>query len=107
MEVKTKIKNLMESKHISMYALAQASDLTQTCIANWYSKRNYEPSITALEKVCRALNISMAQLFCGQDEEMVCVDKGFKDLYESWLMLTDEQRQVVKAVINSYMAKDS
>lgn len=106
MEVKTKIKNLMKAQHISTYALAQASDLTQTCIANWYSKRNYEPSITALEKVCNALHISMAQLFCGKDEEMICVDKELKSIYESWLMLTDEQRLVVKSVVNSYIAKD-
>jgi len=107
MEVKTKIKNLMEAKHISTYALAQASDLTQTCIANWYSKRNYDPSIAALEKVCRALNVSMAQLFCKKDEEMICVDKDFKNIYESWLKLSDEQRGVVKTVIESYVIKDS
>ncbi len=106
MEIKTKIKNLMKAQNISTYALAQASDLTQTCIANWYSKRNYEPSIKALEKVCCALNISMAQLFCSNDEEIICVDKEFKGIFESWLMLNDEQRFVVKSVVNSYVPND-
>lgn len=106
MDVKSKIKTLMEAKHISTYALAQASDLTQTCIANWYSKRNYEPSINALEKVSRALHVSMAQLFCGQDEEMICVDKEFRNIYESWLKLNNEQKHVIKTVIKSYLLTD-
>ena len=107
MEVKTKIKKLMEAKHLSTYALAQSADLTQTCIANWYSKRNYDPSLAALEKVCRALDISLAQLFCDKDEDIICVDKEFKEVYESWLMLSKEQKAVVKKVIQSYILKDS
>jgi len=106
MEVKTKIKNMMEAKHLSTYALAQASDLTQTCIANWYSKRNYEPSLSALKKVCHALNVSLAQLFCEEDEKIICVDQEFKSIYESWLMLSVEQRRAIKTVIDSYRIKD-
>ena len=107
MEVKTKIKKLMEAKRISTYALAQSADLTQTCIANWYSKRNYDPSLAALEKVCRALDVSMAQLFCEEDENIICVDRDFKEVYESWLMLSAEQKAVIKKVIESYIIKDS
>lgn len=105
MEVKTKIKKMMEAKHLSSYALAQASDLTQTCIANWYSKRNYEPSLAALKKVSKALNVSLAQLFCEEDENIIFVDKEFKSIYESWLMLSVEQRFAIKTVIESYKIK--
>ncbi len=39
MDIKAKIKDLMQAKNMSSYSLAQAADLSQTCISNWYGKR--------------------------------------------------------------------
>lgn len=55
--VKFRIKELIEIKRISIYELAEKSDLTEACIRNWYTKRNYTPSLEAIEKICRAFDI--------------------------------------------------
>ncbi|MCI9504261.1 MAG: hypothetical protein HFE26_02560 [Clostridia bacterium] len=49
-KVKEKIKALLESQNLTVYELAQKSDLTEACIRNWFTKRNYTPSLEALEK---------------------------------------------------------
>lgn len=60
--VKIKIKELIESKGLSIYELAEKADLTEACIRNWYTKRNYTPSLEAIEKICFALGITEAEL---------------------------------------------
>ena len=47
----------MEKKGLSVYELAKKADLTEACIRNWYTKRNYTPSLEAIEKICCALDI--------------------------------------------------
>lgn len=86
-----------------MYSLAQAADLTQTCLANWYGKRNYEPSVSALEKVCKAIEISMAQLFCDESENVVPVNEELKEIFVSWQKLTEAQKVAIMAHIRSYI----
>lgn len=69
--VKFKIKELIEIKKISIYELAEKADLTEACIRNWYTKRNYTPSLEAIEKICRAFDISESELVRRDDEELV------------------------------------
>lgn len=38
MDIKARIKELMKERELSIYALAVKFDLSQACIANWYSK---------------------------------------------------------------------
>ncbi len=102
MDIKTKIRELMVARGMTMYSLAQASDLTLSCISNWYSKRNYEPSVGALEKVCAALGISMAELFCSEDEEMIPVDQDLRDLFNIWSKLTPAQKDAIFILLKSY-----
>ncbi len=102
MDVKAKIKELMKAKGMTMYSLAQAADLTQTCIANWYGKRNYEPSVSALEKVCKALDITMAELFSDEKTQIVAIDESFMPVYKGWQKLTPSQKKAIITHIESY-----
>lgn len=101
--VKQKIKILMKAQNYTMYSLAKSADLTQTCIANWYSSRNYEPSISALEKVCDVLGITLSELFCSDKEQMIPVGEESKILFNDWQKLTKAQREAVKIHIESYL----
>lgn len=56
--VKDKIKELIVQHNISIYDLAQKSDLTEACIRNWFTKRNYTPSLEAIEKISKAFRIA-------------------------------------------------
>jgi len=104
MDIKAKIKDLMQAKNMSSYKLAQAADLSQTCISNWYGKRNYEPSVSALEKICKALDISMAQLFCDEEADMVPISQDFRIVYENWQKLNSSQKSAIISHIESYMS---
>ena len=103
MDIKAKIKELMKDKHMTTYSLAQAAGLSQTCISNWYGKRNYEPSVDALEKVCDALDISMAQLFCKEKETLVPISQDFLNVYENWQKLNSSQKSAIISHIESYL----
>lgn len=93
MDIKIKIKKLIEEKKTSIYDLAKKSGVTQPCIANWFNERNYTPSIDALEKVCDGLEISMAQLFCKEDESLIPITTEERRLLHIWQILNGEQRK--------------
>ena len=101
MDVRQKIKVLMEQKHMTVYALAQKSDLTTACIQNWYSARNYLPSVDALEKVCGALGITMAELFCEDDQKMMAVNEEQRELLNLWQVLSADKREILLKLIKT------
>lgn len=101
MDVKRKIKKYMNEKKINVYSLAKKSGVTQPCIANWFNERNYTPSVDALEKVCDGLEITMAQLFCKEDEKMVPVTPDERKLLHIWQILNGEQRKQFMGFLES------
>ena len=101
--VKTKIKELIEKKGMSIYEVAKKSDLTEACIRNWYTKRNYTPSLEAIEKICNTFNITEAELMLMEDEELVSVGEEERDLLKGWLLLSDSQKKLVKMQIDAFL----
>ena len=101
--VKTKIKELIEKKGMSIYEVAKKSDLTEACIRNWYTKRNYTPSLEAIEKICNTFNITEAELMLREDEDLVAVSEEERDLLKGWLMLNDSQKKLVKMQIDAFL----
>ena len=104
-KVKWRIKDYMEQKEISIYELARKADLTEACIRNWYTKRGYTPSLEAIIKVSKALEVPIADFFREEGEEQLYVTKEEKELLTDWSMLSDKQRGVVRSVINIFIDK--
>lgn len=103
--VKFRIKELIEIKRISIYELAEKSDLTEACIRNWYTKRNYTPSLEAIEKICRAFDISESELVRRDDEELVPMTEKEKLLLKNWLLLDEKQRNLILMQIDAFLCK--
>lgn len=103
--VKFRIKELIEIKRISIYELAEKSDLTEACIRNWYTKRNYTPSLEAREKICRAFDISESELVRRDDEELVPMTEKEKLLLKNWLLLDEKQRNLILMQIDAFLCK--
>ena len=93
MDVKSKIKYFMKAKNLNDYKLAQKSGLSQPTITNWFNSRNYTPSIEALEKVCSAFEITIAELCCTNDEKMMPVSDEIQELLNVWYILDKSQRE--------------
>lgn len=102
MDIKKKIRDIMDRQGYTIYRLSKATGLSQTSIANWFNKVNNEPSIQALEKVCEVFGITMAELFAEEDTVMLPCKEDFKELYHKWQRLTSVQRNAVKVHIDSY-----
>lgn len=103
--VKLKKKELIEIKKISIYELAEKADLTEACIRNWYTKRNYTPSLEAIEKICRAFDISESELVRRDDEELVPMTEKEKQLLKNWLLLDEKQRNLILMQIDAFLCK--
>lgn len=98
-EIKQKIKDLMKKKNMTIYQLALKSGVSEACIRNWYSKRNYAPNLEPLQKVATALDIPFAQLFIGEDEKLYPLDKPTKKLLDDYFSLEPDKRQLVADLI--------
>ena len=103
--VKAKIKKLIDIKGLSVYELAEKADLTEACIRNWYTKRNYTPSLEALEKICSALGISETELVRREDEQLVPVTEEEKQLIKNWSMLDEKKRTLILMQIEAFLSK--
>lgn len=101
-KVKSKIKELIISKRLSIYELAQKADLREACIRNWYTARNYTPSLEAIEKICKALEISVFELFCD-GEDVIPVNHENMLLLKKMQKLNAIQKNAVMIHIESYI----
>ncbi|MDD6275814.1 MAG: helix-turn-helix transcriptional regulator [Clostridia bacterium] len=105
MDAKVRIKQLMQEKNMTEYRLAKQSGLSQSTISNIFI-RNTSPTLPTIEAICNGLGITMSQFFSEDDcEEAVYLTKRQKELFDDWLSLSVEQKEVVEKLIKSYKAK--
>ncbi|MBO4251049.1 MAG: helix-turn-helix transcriptional regulator [Clostridia bacterium] len=98
MSIIKKIEQMRIKRGWSVYKLAELSGLSEKCIYNWYH-RNSTPTVQALEGICDAFGITLSQLFA--DNNLIEVDAEMKELFDDWLLLTQEQKQAVKVMIKT------
>lgn len=101
LKVKEKIKKLITARSITIYDLAQKSDLTEACIRNWFTARNYTPSLEALEKISKALEVSPFELLCDDDDIMAATPEN-KEFMEKFRNLTKKQKNAVLILLDSF-----
>lgn len=68
MDILEKIRYYKQERGWSEYQLAEKSGLPQSTISSWYRK-NMLPSITSLERICNAFNITLSQFF--SDDKLI------------------------------------
>lgn len=87
-----------EERGWTEYQLAEKSGLPQSTISSWYRK-NMIPTIPSLEKICSAFGITLSQLF-SEENDTVSLTDSQKKLLERWSRLTEEQQDVIFALID-------
>lgn len=102
MDTHSRLRQLMAERGWTAYRLAKASGLSESTLANIF-KRNTVPSIATLEAICSAFGISLAQFFA--ENKMVELAPDLKELFDSWVSLTPEQKQAVLQMIRAMNAK--
>ena len=80
MNVISRILFLMEREKVTGYELAKKSGISHSTISTIFRK-NRQPNITTLQKICKGLNISMAEFFY-EDDGSNSVENKFNSLSE-------------------------
>lgn len=87
-----------EARGWSEYLLAERAGLPQSTISSWYCK-NVSPTVSSLEKVCKAFGITLSQLFADEDD-LVSLTPSQRMLLDRWSRLSEEQQNAVFMLID-------
>lgn len=88
----------------SEYTLAKNSGIAQSTISTWYRK-NLQPSISSIEKICKGLDITLAQFFSYENQDNT-LTSGQQDILEVWKYLNDSQKKSILEMIKSFISFD-
>ncbi|MFT3952078.1 MAG: helix-turn-helix transcriptional regulator [Oscillospiraceae bacterium] len=93
MTVLEKILWFKQERNWTEYRLSEESGIPQTTISSWFRK-NVNPSIASLEKLCDAFHITLSQFF-AEDGEQVALTEPQKQLVAHWNRLNPAQQQII------------
>lgn len=99
MTVLERIVQLREERGWSEYRLSEESGITQSTISTWFRK-NVTPTVSSIESICKACNITLSQFF-NFDNEPVTLTDTQKELLENWSRLTTEQQRIFLELLKS------
>lgn len=100
MDIVRKIDEMRVKKGWTFYKLSQESGLSQQTFTKWIAG-NTVPSITALESVCNAFNITLAEFF--SDGNVVEISPEISAVLSNWKYLSKEQKQTIKSIIDNFV----
>lgn len=95
-----RIKELCDKQQITKYRLSQMTGVTQTVLSRIIKGENV-PTIQTIEKICSALNISLAQFF-AKDENPPDLTAEQKEIIETWNGLNPEERERLMKIIRTF-----
>lgn len=95
-----RIKELCDKQQITKYRLSQMTGVTQTVLSRIIQRDNV-PTIQTIEKICAALNISLAQFF-SKDENPPDLTAEQKEIIETWNGLPPEGREQLMKIIRTF-----
>lgn len=82
----------------SEYTLAVNSDIPQSTISTW-KKRDLQPSVASIEKICKGLGISLSQFFSDNIESDFTEEQN--RIFDLWSKITPEQREKLTELLES------
>lgn len=97
-----KIDKMRVSRGWSFYRLSQESGLSQQTFTKWMNGKT-TPTLLALQAVCDAFEISLAEFFA--EDEIIVVTPEVKELFNDWQVLTKEEKASVMAIVKNYIKK--
>ncbi len=102
MDTHQRLKQLLNERGWTEYRLSKECGLSESTLANIF-RRNTLPSLSTLEAICNGFGITLSQFFAEGD--MVEMTPEIKELFESWVSLTPEQKKVVMQMIKTLNSK--
>lgn len=97
-----KIRTLMKQRGWTAYKLAQESGLYAQTIHKWFETEAV-PTTQAIEQVCEAFGITMAEFFA--DNDLIEASPRLKELHGAWCALTADEQASVELIVRNYLTK--
>lgn len=85
----------------SEYTLAKNSGIAQSTISTWYRK-DLQPSVASIEKICKGLDITLAQFFSYENQNNMLTPSQ-QDILELWKYLNNSQKNILIKMIQSFL----
>lgn len=83
----------------SEYDLAKKSGITQSTISTWY-RRNQNPTIHSLEKICTGFGITLSQFF-AEGNDLIALTSRQKEMLDQWSSLNETQQNLFLELFKS------
>lgn len=99
MDILSRLKELQKQRGWSDYKIAKQAGLSPNTVSNIY-RRNNIPEIVTLEAICKAFGLSLSQFFAEND--MIELTPELHNLFEKWTALTENQKNAVWQILDSY-----
>ena len=104
MDVIARISELMEKQGWTRYQLAKASGLSQSTISNMY-QRNTVPSVSTIETICDALDISLPQFFAQEKDLFYSLNEKQKEAMDLYLLMDENQQDAIITIMKNMNPK--
>lgn len=101
MNVPDRLKQLMDERGLTMYALAKASGLHWQTIKNLFS-RTSNPSVATMTSICKGLGITMSQFFLEEDETTITLTEEQTLWLNRIAAASDDERKVLSDMLDVF-----
>lgn len=88
-----RFEKLLENKGLTVYSVAKDAGVSYGTIYKWRQRRTV-PTLTVLDSLCNILDVPITYLL-GTDDESVHLDEKEKQVFDIWLGLSAEQKDVL------------
>ena len=88
---------------MSRYRLAQKSGISQSSISTLLNRQSV-PTIQTLEKLCKGLDMTLAQFF-SEDDELPNLTEEQKRLLTTWNAMNEQEKALVEAYMQGIIRK--
>ena len=95
--VPSRIAELCDKREISKYRLSQLTGLSQTAISKILSGKSL-PGLITLERICDAFQISLAQFFGNDINDLT---ESQKKIMETWEILDAHDKNLLDEIVES------
>lgn len=97
MDILERINELRTLRGWSIYKLAEEAGITQSTLSNMFSRKTL-PSISTLNQLCDAFQISLSEFFNENSE----LDEETQYIVSMYKKLDKRDKQIVKKIIESF-----
>ncbi len=97
-DIISRIKQICQLKRWTIYRLAKESGIPYSSLNNMFI-RNTQPTFNTLYKLCRGLNISLADFFSDVDTFVLPISPETREMLELYERLPDSKKGKVRAYI--------